>query len=56
MISRARAQDISLRSIMDALPLSIFWKGRDLRYLGCNEFFARAAGLPGPQRRGRALR
>ncbi|MGO9409391.1 MAG: PAS domain S-box protein [Spirochaetia bacterium] len=48
MISRARAQDISLRSIMDALPLSIFWKGRDLRYLGCNEFFARAAGLPGP--------
>ena len=37
--------DAILRSVIDALPLSIFWKDRDSRYLGCNQFFARAAGL-----------
>ncbi len=42
-------RDFPLRSVIDSLPLSIFWKDRDSRYLGCNEFFARVAGLPGPQ-------
>jgi PAS domain S-box-containing protein len=41
--------DFSLRDVIDSLPLSIFWKDRNSRYLGCNEFFARVAGLPGPQ-------
>jgi CheY-like chemotaxis protein len=45
MSSRAKGQEFSLRNIADALPFSIFWRGRDFRYLGCNEFFARAAGL-----------
>lgn len=35
-----------LRAVLDALPLHIFWKGPDARYLGCNTFFARDAGLP----------
>ncbi|HYO51173.1 PAS domain-containing sensor histidine kinase [Archangium sp.] len=36
------------RSILDALPYPIFWKGRDLRYLGCNVAFARIVGLAHP--------
>jgi PAS domain S-box-containing protein len=37
-----------LRRILDALPYPIFWKGRDLRYLGCNVAFTRVAGLAHP--------
>jgi len=48
MSRRAPVQEFSLRNIVDAFPLSIFWKDRDLHYLGCNEFFARAAGLASP--------
>ncbi len=36
------------RRILDALPYPIMWKGRDLRYLGCNAAFARIAGLEHP--------
>jgi PAS domain S-box-containing protein len=36
------------RHILDALPYPIFWKGRDLRYLGCNLAFARIAGCVDP--------
>jgi PAS domain S-box-containing protein len=36
------------RRILDALPYPIFWKGRELRYLGCNAAFARIAGLADP--------
>lgn len=34
-----------LRSVLDTVPNRIFWKGLDLRYLGCNAAFARDAGL-----------
>jgi len=37
-----------LRRILDALPYPIFWKGRELRYLGCNAAFARITGLAHP--------
>jgi PAS domain S-box-containing protein len=36
------------RCILDALPYPIFWKGAELRYLGCNSAFARVAGLAHP--------
>ncbi|MFL5358181.1 PAS domain-containing protein [Archangium sp.] len=36
------------RRLLDALPYPIFWKGRDLRYLGCNAAFARVAGRAHP--------
>lgn len=36
------------RRLLDALPYPIFWKGRDLRYLGCNVAFARMAGRAHP--------
>ncbi|MFE8602380.1 PAS domain-containing sensor histidine kinase [Archangium violaceum] len=42
-------QDAELfRNILDALPYPIFWKGRDLHYLGCNAAFARITGRADP--------
>lgn len=38
----------SLQLILDSLPLGIFWKDRDSRYLGCNRPFAKDAGKRGP--------
>ena len=34
-----------LQTIIDTAPVRIFWKDRDLRYLGCNPLFARDAAL-----------
>ncbi|MDP2861803.1 MAG: PAS domain-containing protein [Desulfobacterales bacterium] len=38
----------SLQIIIDNMPQYIFWKDRDSVYLGCNEKFARAAGIEKP--------
>ncbi len=38
-----------LKTIIDTAPVRIFWKDKDLRYLGCNPAFARDAGLVLPQ-------
>lgn len=38
-----------LQSVIDTVPLRVFWKDRDLRYLGCNPAFARDAGKQCPQ-------
>ncbi|MFA6497867.1 MAG: ATP-binding protein [Desulfurivibrionaceae bacterium] len=38
-----------LRNILDAVPQAIFWKDQQSVYLGCNQVFARAAGLDDPQ-------
>jgi PAS domain S-box-containing protein len=37
-----------LRLIMDTIPVRVFWKDRDSNYLGCNQSFARDAGLQSP--------
>ena len=42
-------QSLLSRSLIDTLPCPLFWKGLDLRYLGCNRRFAAMAGLPGPE-------
>ena len=34
-----------LQTIIDAAPIRIFWKDRNLRYLGCNIAFAKDAGM-----------
>jgi PAS domain S-box-containing protein len=34
-----------LQLVMDNIPQAIFWKDRNLTYLGCNQRFARDAGL-----------
>jgi two-component system, sensor histidine kinase and response regulator len=37
-----------LQTIIDTAPIRVFWKDRDLRYLGCNPIFARDAGKSHP--------
>jgi diguanylate cyclase (GGDEF)-like protein/PAS domain S-box-containing protein len=38
-----------LLMVIDSTPTRIFWKDRDLRYLGCNMVFARDAGVAHPK-------
>ena len=38
-----------LSHILNSIPQSIFWKDRNSVYLGCNEVFAREAGLENPE-------
>lgn len=37
------------KQIIDALPVRVFWKDKNLVYLGCNAVFARDAGLADPR-------
>jgi len=37
-----------LKTIIDTAPIRVFWKDRNLRYLGCNPAFARDAGKSDP--------
>ena len=37
-----------LRNVIDAIPVRVFWKDRESRYLGCNMLFAQDAGRPDP--------
>ncbi|MBF0275091.1 MAG: response regulator, partial [Nitrospinae bacterium] len=34
-----------LRMVLDSIPVQVFWKDKDLNYLGCNKLFAIDAGL-----------
>jgi PAS domain S-box-containing protein len=34
-----------LAGLLANIPSGVFWKGRDFRYQGCNEAFARSAGM-----------
>ncbi len=38
-----------LRTVLESVPMRVFWKDAELRYLGCNSLFARDAGLSNPQ-------
>jgi len=38
-----------LRSVVDNVPIRVFWKDTELRYLGCNTAFARDAGMARPE-------
>ncbi len=55
-ISNRRQAEVKLQSvrqmlqhIIDTVPNFVFWKDRDSRFLGCNEAFARLAGLQDPE-------
>lgn len=37
-----------LELVFSHIPVAVFWKDRDLKYLGCNENFAKDAGLNSP--------
>jgi PAS domain S-box-containing protein len=38
-----------LRIVLDNIPARVFWKDKDLSYLGCNKLFAKDAGLERPE-------
>ncbi len=38
-----------LKTIIDTAPIRVFWKDKDLRYLGCNPAFAKDAGAASAQ-------
>ena len=46
---KLRAARQMLQNVIDTVPNFVFWKDRDFRYLGCNEAFARLAGLQRPE-------
>jgi len=37
-----------LNLVVENMPQSVFWKDRDLKFLGCNQIFARDAGKASP--------
>ncbi|SAK43857.1 diguanylate cyclase/phosphodiesterase with PAS/PAC and GAF sensor(s) [Caballeronia fortuita] len=43
--AEARRSNEMLEAVIDNIPQRVFWKDRELRYLGCNNAFARDAGL-----------
>jgi len=46
-LALAQSRDILL-AIIDNAPIRVFWKDRQLRYLGCNTAFAKDAGMQHP--------
>ncbi len=38
-----------LRLVLDTIPVRVFWKDRECRYLGCNQAFAADTALPSPE-------
>jgi PAS domain S-box-containing protein len=52
-VQKEAAQELAqsralLDSVIDSVPLRIFWKDKNSRYLGCNSLFARDAGKSAP--------
>jgi PAS domain S-box-containing protein len=35
----------TMQTIIDNIPRAVFWKGKDLRFQGCNKIFAQVAGI-----------
>ena len=44
-----RVSQQMLRSVLDTIPVRVFWKDRNSIYLGCNQPFAEDSGLSDPQ-------
>ena len=38
-----------LQTVLDTIPVRVFWKDRNLKYLGCNRPFAQDAGFTEPE-------
>lgn len=43
-----RESQILLQTVLNAFPLSVFWKDRQSVYLGCNQLFATTSGIKSP--------
>ncbi|TDU71320.1 PAS domain S-box-containing protein [Prosthecobacter fusiformis] len=46
---QARESQAMLQTVINTIPVGVFWKDRDSRILGCNQVFAGYAGLGSPQ-------
>ncbi len=46
---KLRASQQLIQGIIDAIPVRVFWKDKNLVYLGCNAVFARDAGFADPK-------
>ncbi|MEN3940173.1 ABC transporter substrate-binding protein [Prosthecobacter sp. SYSU 5D2] len=46
---QARESQAMLQTIINTIPVGVFWMDRDSRILGCNQVFASYAGLGSPQ-------
>lgn len=46
---RAEATQRMFQSVLDTIPVRVFWKDTEGRYLGANQLFAADAGLDGPE-------
>ncbi len=44
-----RASQQIIKGIIDAIPVRVFWKDKNLIFLGCNTVFARDAGFDDPK-------
>jgi PAS domain S-box-containing protein len=44
-----RRSEQMLQLVLDTIPARVFWKDRDINYLGCNRLFAHDAGLTEPR-------
>ena len=44
-----RASQQIIEGIINAIPVRVFWKDKNLVYLGCNAIFARDAGFADPK-------
>ena len=47
--AKLRESRLLLEGILDSIPTRVFWKDRNLVFLGCNAVFARDAGFVDPQ-------
>jgi PAS domain S-box-containing protein len=46
---KLRESQQMLQSVLDSVPQAVFWKDRNLVFLGCNPVFVKHAGLISPQ-------
>lgn len=45
MLEKLSDDQETMQTIIDNIPRAVFWKGKDLRFQGCNKIFANVAGL-----------
>lgn len=49
-IQSLKAENYCLNYVLNQLPVSIYWKDKEGRYLGCNQYVAGMAGVTGPDK------